>query len=298
VQTKTILAPQRTAPEPTSALSFVGAPQIGGCDAKIAGLARGTVTFNCYKKVRLGADVNIVKHFWATGTARFKYVDYVDYSMIIAGVDEAGRGPVVGPMVMCGVKCDEKDEERLRKIGVKDSKLLSPLQRERMYDVLIEEFKYELVVVSPQEIDHALADPDLNLNWLEANTTARILNALDADKAYIDCPSNNIQAYTDYLQARVTVKTKLVCEHEADKNYPVASAASIIAKVTRDRLIKEIETTLKVPVGSGYPADPYTVAFLEKYYDKYPHVFRQSWASYKKIKEKKAQTGLSDFGKK
>lgn len=215
--------------------------------------------------------------------------------MYIVGVDEAGRGPVMGPMVMVGLKCTEEDNVRLRRIGVKDSKLLTPLQRETMYDQLVENFEFEMLVLSPKEVDDALMDPELNLNWLEAVATAKILNILDPDISYVDCPSNNIEAYSSYLKKRMTTKSKLVCEHGADKTYPAASAASIIAKVTRDRAMVEVAKKLGQPVGSGYPSDPKTIKFLRENWDKHPEVFRQSWASYKKVAQSKSQKGLGDF---
>jgi ribonuclease HII len=198
-------------------------------------------------------------------------------------------------MVMVGLKCSEEDEERLRRMGVKDSKLLSPLQRERLYEQLIEHFEYELIILTPKEIDEALAHPDLNLNWLEALTTAKLLNLLNADKAYVDCPSNNVEAYTAYLKKHLEVKTIIVCEHGADKTYPVASAASIIAKVTRDKAIRDIEKRIGQRVGSGYPSDPVTVQFLKENWNKHKEIFRTSWASYKNIAQKHAQKGLEDF---
>src|SRR3989344_2545419 len=110
----------------------------------------------------------------------------------VLGVDEARRGPVIGPLIISGVIIEEKDEIKLKKLGVKDSKLLTPKKREELYPKILEIVKrYKIVEVSPSEIDAALESQELNLNWLEAHKTAQIINELKPDKAFIDCPSPN-----------------------------------------------------------------------------------------------------------
>src|SRR3989344_7917609 len=119
---------------------------------------------------------------------------------LICGLDEAGRGPVIGPLVMCGVLINEEDEIKLKNIKVKDSKLLTPKQRERLYFKIKKIVKkYKLIVLQPYEVDEALNSDSLNLNWLEADNMARIINELKPDQAYIDCPSNNIKKFNSYL---------------------------------------------------------------------------------------------------
>lgn len=215
--------------------------------------------------------------------------------MKICGTDEAGRGPVIGPMVMCGVAIDKKKENDLVALGVRDSKLIAPNVREQMFDKIKDIVDdYEIVILSAKDIDDALEDPHLNLNWLEAEATGKILNKLKADKAFIDCPSNNTDAYKDYLNNLLKTKTELIVEHKADVNYPVAAAASILAKVTRDREIAKIRDKYG-DIGSGYPADPTTKKFLEDNWDTHPEIFRKTWASYKNIVKKQGQKGLGDF---
>ncbi len=216
---------------------------------------------------------------------------------LILGIDEAGRGPVIGPLVITGISIDEKDIDKLKRLGVKDSKLLSPRQREEMFDKIINAAKgYKTIIIQPEEIDSALKSESLNLNWLEAIKSAEIINFLKPEKAIVDCPSNNIPAYTNFLKKYLkNIKTELVVEHKADFKYAVVSAASIIAKVTRDNEIKEIQKKIKEPIGSGYPSDPVTVDFLKKNYDNYPEIFRKEWASWKNINKKKKQKSLKDF---
>ncbi len=210
--------------------------------------------------------------------------------VLLLGADEAGRGPVIGPLVMCGVVVEDKDLAKLADIGVKDSKLLTERKREALFEPIKNIVKkYKLIIIEPQEIDDAVNSTSLNLNFLEAIKTALILNELKPDKAIVDCPSNNISAYKEYLQNLLTVKMDLTLEHNAEKHLQVA-AASILAKVTRDRIIEEMKKKYG-DMGSGYPSDPKTKAFLLKNAKKYPELFRKSWATYKNL----AQQNLKDY---
>ena len=215
--------------------------------------------------------------------------------MIIAGVEEAGRGPVIGPMVMTGVMLEEEKIKKLQSIGVKDSKLLTPQKREELFDFVCAIVKkHHTIILSPTQIDNALESKEINLNWLEAITSAKILNKLRPDKAILDCPSNNIVAYANYVKNLLEHEMILVCEHKADLNHTIVAAASIIAKVTRDRIINDLKQKVGSDFGSGYPSDPKTQAFLSKNYDRYD-IFRKSWSSYKRIVESKKQKGILDF---
>ncbi|MFC1697920.1 ribonuclease HII, partial [Nanoarchaeota archaeon] len=157
--------------------------------------------------------------------------------VLLGGVEEAGRGPVIGPLVMCGVVIKEEDEHKLVTIGTKDSKLLTPQTRERIFDQVIHLVEqHEIIILQPQDVDDSLNDPNMNLNWLEAVTSAKIINKLKLDKVILDCPSNNPPAYKNYIMNHIENKNlDVLCEHKADLNYTVVAAASIIAKVTRDR---------------------------------------------------------------
>src|SRR3989338_9677386 len=160
---------------------------------------------------------------------------------------------------MCGILIEEKEEEKLRKIEVKDSKLLTPKQRENLFGKIKKIVKdYKIIVISPEEIDKAVNGHDgLNLNRLEARKSAEIINELSPEKAIIDTPSNNIETYKKYLIKFVKNKNAdFVLEHKADFKYPTVSAASILAKVTRDKEIKKIKNKIKHDFGSGYMTDP------------------------------------------
>jgi len=215
--------------------------------------------------------------------------------MLICGIEEAGKGPVIGPLVLCGVLIDEKDEHKLRKINVKDSKLLTPKQRENLYDKIIEVIKnHKLIILQPKEIDDALESDSLNLNWLEAENMVKIINELKPDTAIIDCPSPNLKAFKSYLRERLEKPVQLIVEHKADVNYPIVSASSILAKVTRDLEIDKIKKNVG-DFGSGYMSDPRTSEFLKENFNKYPWIFRKSWISFKTVVNNKNQRKLEDF---
>ncbi len=217
--------------------------------------------------------------------------------MLICGIDEAGRGPIIGPMVMAGVLVDEEGSESLRSIGVKDSKLLSIGRMRSLFGkIKTISIKHKIIVIEPAEIDSALESDDLNLNWLEAHKSAEIINALKPQKAIIDSPSNNVVNYKRYLIRLLENKDiELMVEHKADLNHIECGAASILAKVTRENEIEKIKKKIGSNFGSGYPSDPATKAFLEKNINRHPEIFRKSWATYRKAAGKKGQSNLDDF---
>lgn len=214
--------------------------------------------------------------------------------MIVAGVEEAGRGPVIGPMVMAIVACEEAKLYELEKLGVKDSKLLSVSKRKELFKVIKENFDYKIIILSPQIIDAALSSSDMNLNLLEARTSAKLINKIKAHKVILDCPSNNIKAYEQYVKKLLDYDIKVVAEHKADLNHIIVGAASILAKHKRDTLIEEIKKEHNVEFGSGYPSDPKTISFLKENYDKYDF-FRKSWKTYKKILIQNNQKNLNNY---
>jgi len=217
---------------------------------------------------------------------------------LICGIDEAGRGPVIGPLVMCGLLIKEENEQELVRLGVKDSKLLTKNQREFLFGKIKNvSQKYKLIIIDTDEIDKAVNNHNnLNLNKLEARKSAEILNELNPDKAIIDAPSNNIKSYQKYLMKFVENKNiEIVLEHKADVNYPVVSAASILAKVTRDDEIETLKKRIGIDFGSGYLTDPKTIEFLKNNFDKHPEIFRKSWIPYQDLLNQKFQKSLASF---
>jgi len=216
--------------------------------------------------------------------------------MLICGIDDAGRGPVIGPMVLVGICIEEKDESKLKALKVRDSKLLTPKKREELYKKILKIAKsYEISVTQPKEIDSTNYQ-GINLNDLEAIKSANIINILSPDKVFIDCPSPNKKAWQNYVYERLKNKDiKLIVDHKAESKFPVVAAASIIAKVTRDAEIEKIKKQVKIDFGTGYPHDEKTIEFLKENLEKYPEIFRKTWATVKNHKNEKKQKKLEDF---
>jgi len=198
------------------------------------------------------------------------------------GIDEAGRGPVIGPMVICGVLADEESIRKLVEIGVRDSKLLRPNRRkelsEKVKDVVID---YILLEISPKEIDSAVLGR--GLNRLEAKKMAYIISKFDFDIAIVDAPGRKPERF-GYMLKRLTGK-EVIAENFADRRYPVVSAASILAKVRRDEIIREYGE-IYGDIGSGYSSDKRTVIFLKRYMEEHgdlPEIVRRSWRTSREI---------------
>jgi ribonuclease HII len=200
----------------------------------------------------------------------------------VAGIDEAGRGCIIGPLVVAGVLVKEENLPTLKQIGVKDSKLLTPNKRE----ILAKEItriadKHIIIKLAPVDIDRAVASGRKlhKLNRLEAETMAQIINALKPDEAYVDAADVVEDRFKHHIQERLNAKTSITSKHKADKTYPVVSAASILAKVERDREIAVLSAQYG-DFGSGYLTDPKTMAFLKEWlrtHGEYPDCVRKSY---------------------
>lgn len=213
--------------------------------------------------------------------------------MKVLGIDEAGRGPVIGPLIVAGVMIEDGKEKMLGE--VKDSKMLFHRKRKILAKNIKEVSKYKLILVHPKEIDAALLSTDLNLNWLEAHKQAIIINELKPNVAIIDAPSINTSKYKEYLLNLLeNKKIKLIVEHKADVNYPVCAAASIIAKVKREQEIQKLKKKYG-NFGPGYPSNKKTQEFVKKNWRKYPGLFRKTWSTFKRYSEPKKQKKLTDY---
>ena len=216
--------------------------------------------------------------------------------MLIAGLDEAGRGAVVGPMFICGVSIEENKIGKLKELGVKDSKLLSPWKRQELYPKIKKLVKYHLIKITAQEID--MLRSVSNLNRLEARKFAEIIDKLNPNKVIVDAPEVNLRKYEGMIRKYLKNKeVELVVENYADKKYTIVGAASIIAKVNRDKSIKELEQKLGKKIGRGYSGDPITIKFLKELIreGKLPEYIRKSWITTKEILSKKEQKNLVFF---
>ncbi len=220
--------------------------------------------------------------------------------MLLLGIDEAGRGPVIGSMMMAGVLIDSKDLEKLKTLGVKDSKQLPRKTRDEMAKE-IERIAKEvrLVEITPREIDNMRKT--MSLNEIEARKVVELIDKFEnkPDKIYIDCPDPIPDTFINRLKALMDVdEFELVVEHKADEKYPVVSAASIIAKVARDLHVDDLGKKYGMDMGTGYPHDELAIKAIEKFLEKdgkLPPFVRKSWDTAKRLVEKREQRKLSDF---
>lgn len=209
--------------------------------------------------------------------------------MLVAGVDDAGRGAVIGPLVIAGVLIKEEDLAKLVQLGVRDSKLLSPKQRETLAPEIKRTVQqYSVIKLSPKEIDEVVETGRKlhRLNRLEAQTMAKIIETLKPDIAYVDASDVLAERFKQHILECLSFEVNVISEHKADKNYPIVGAASIIAKVERDTEIEKLRQ-IHGDIGCGYPTDPKTIDFLHQYlkkFGKYPDFVRESWKPAKKVK--------------
>ncbi len=215
--------------------------------------------------------------------------------MKIMGIDEAGRGSIIGPMVICGAIIEKDKMKDLKSIDVKDSKMLSPKKREEMERKIKKICKTDVRVIPAEEIDMNMGS-GINLNQIEAIHMARIINKTKPDKVYIDALSG-IPKFVQFMEKFLEHKAQMIFEHKADEKYPIVSAASIVAKVKRDSEMKRIENEVGLELGVGYPHDIKSTNGLKnnmrnKDFMKY---VRRSWSTYSRIKEEIEQKRLKDY---
>lgn len=215
-------------------------------------------------------------------------------SQRIAGIDEAGRGPVIGPLVIAGVVIESSQEPALIEWGVRDSKALTPRRRETL-DRQIRQLakQVEVLEVSAQDIDKQRR-LKRSLNTLEAEWMAQVLNRLTWTTAYVDASDVNAERYGHMIATQLKTPRKIISEHKADSIYPIVAAASIIAKVQRDRRIQEFHRSYG-DFGSGYPNDPKTKRFLTEWvrsHDNFPAIVRETWETARNIRTRKGQRKL------
>jgi ribonuclease HII len=239
------------------------------------------------------------------------------------GVDEAGRGPVLGPLVVAGLVAG--DEESLKAMGVRDSKVLSAGRREELFSILSEEFYHCILELPASSID--LSREQMTMNELEVICFASVIASLHRgevvvhpsikgevkaelggtssaiDRVILDAADVNADRFGDEVLEETHHLEDIggigfLSLHKADRDHPVVGAASILAKVNRDRRIQRISKNLGRSIGSGYPSDPVTVSFLKDHLDEkgeLPFFARKSWETSKKMLVDRHQRSLLDY---
>lgn len=203
------------------------------------------------------------------------------------GGDEAGKGPVVGSMFVCGVALDESRVDELVKLGVRDSKLLSPKRREKLAAEIRNIADVYVVELKAAEIDRLRMR--MTINDILADAYARVIEALHPDHVILDCPDVNLERFERMVSERLKGDSPpvIVCRHKAEGISPLVAAASIVAKVERDESIRRLERRIGMRIGSGYPSDPVTREFLLKVQGS-PSYIRMSWETAKALIRKKS----------
>jgi ribonuclease HII len=202
----------------------------------------------------------------------------------IAGIDEAGRGPVIGPMVIAGVLVEESRIPELVDMGVRDSKKLTPRRREILRSTIMETVKVHRIEI----LEAAVIDDTRrvkSLNRLEAEVMARILDGLRPDLAQIGSVDVIPSRFKEMVLSGMRSPTEIQSTHHAEDLFPAVAAASIIAKTTRDRIVASMRQEFG-DFGSGYPSDPKTRAFISEWYVSkrtLPHIVRKSWKTVESI---------------
>jgi len=212
--------------------------------------------------------------------------------MKILGIDEAGKGPVIGPMCVGGVLIHEDKENTLKNLGVADSKQIAPKKRAHLAQQIMKYSEKTFVfVIEPQQIDELRKL--MTMNEIMVIAFSRVIEELHPDKAYVDAADVNEERFGKRLLKQYaktypdrSEQLTIVSKHRADTIYPVVSAASILAKVHRDELIEELKKELGMDFGSGYPSDPKTKKFLKDWYQEHgslPDIVRHSWKTAENI---------------
>ncbi|TFH26133.1 MAG: ribonuclease HII [Promethearchaeota archaeon] len=225
--------------------------------------------------------------------------------MIIAGLDEAGRGPVIGPFVIGCVVIKESELHVLDEIVVDDSKKISPKKRA----ILVEKIKnislaYKSLIISPQEINDLHYSKHITLNQIEEQKFAELLNSMKPtpDVIYLDAADTVEDRFGITIKALLTfTPDKVISKHRGDAIFKIVGASSILAKTVRDQEIEKYKIQYG-DFGSGYPSDPKTKRFLKEYYgknQKFPPFVRTWWKTAENIvtayKEGRTQKKITDF---
>ena len=204
--------------------------------------------------------------------------------MEVLGIDEAGRGCVIGPLVVAGVVIPHEKCGELGELGVRDSKRLSRSRR-ALLAPQIERLAQRVIV-----LEIGPGDLEENLTEVELRAMAQIIRESRAKRVYLDLPVGPT-AHKGFLEALCSATAQkpfeLIAENKADARYPIVSAASIIAKVVRDRAIEKLRQQYG-DFGWGYPSELKTRAFLKEYYERtgrFPDCVRRKWRTLQRLSE-------------
>ncbi|KYQ89465.1 hypothetical protein DLAC_10135 [Tieghemostelium lacteum] len=213
---------------------------------------------------------------------------------IVIAMDEAGKGALIGPLVVSCIVMKTSNDQVLKDLGVKDSKVVTPKKREQLFHPIIDNVLMDFsIYLAANEIDKRRSK--YTLNQIEANIFYQLIqhavgqlsnlknnNNKNKINIIIDSIENNVSKFsTPFRRLFPEDKYQIICETKADSKYISVGAASILAKVQRDRYIKDLEKTLKASIGSGYPSDQQSLSYLYSHYHKHGqhhNEFRESFS--------------------
>jgi len=213
----------------------------------------------------------------------------------VLGLDEAGRGSLVGPLVVGGFWMEDDRIDKLVALGAKDSKALTPAARERVFAGLDAIGTQTHVVLSPRTIDGAVRRG--RLNDLEAEAFARLVRELTPEVAILDACDPNERRFGSRVARLAGTSTRVIARHHADRDFPIVGAASVVAKVRRDRAVARLRAELGDDLGSGYPSDPRTIRFVRAALaggNSVPVWVRSSWSTMQRVKPRRPTRTLDE----
>ena len=217
----------------------------------------------------------------------------------VVGIDEAGRGPVVGSLFIGGFMVEESKLDEVDELGVKDSKKLTDGKREDLAEQLREMGEPFLKEISASEIDDLREV--MSLNEIEIQGFTDVIERSDADKIIVDLPEPNGDRFINKMKRELPARFSdrdFVAEHGADESFPIVSAASIIAKSARENHVDSLKQKYGYDFKSGYPHDKPTINFLEDYLNEkgeLPEETRLSWSTAERIVKENSQKSFDEF---
>jgi ribonuclease H2 subunit A len=247
------------------------------------------------------------------GTPRVHVPEACKGVEVVIGVDEAGRGPVLGSLVYCAAFWPASMNDEISALGFDDSKQLKEGEREKLFnrikahdsigwviaELTAEVISKQMLKATPQSLNALSYEAVV---WMLEKIRDYPNNPPIIDKLFIDTVGDP-DTYKWALQRGLGPSSNdwdFTIEKKADANYRVTSAASIIAKQTRDMQIATWKwrepncaaANLTKEFGSGYPSDPQCVSWMkgDAFHPVfgYPSLVRFSWGT--------AKTSMEDHG--
>lgn len=212
------------------------------------------------------------------------------------GIDEAGRGPVIGAMVIAACALTPRDKRWCAKHGVTDSKLIPQKRRDQLAKALQDRCWHKVAVIHPPEIDAAVKNRHITLNGLEIKYMSLLIRNFLTEfpnspaQVMLDAPVKNLNKFRAILHhlSCWTDPKSLQAENKADSRHRHVGAASIIAKSIRDAHVRKIIYELNRNIGSGYCSDKLTRDYVANAPDNDPHI-RWSWSTCNKLRNNNQQ---------